>query len=65
MNETIAYLRNQIKKNLQAYAIILAMMVIWVLFSFLTKGRYVGSQNISNLFRQMVITSFLRSAWCW
>lgn len=59
MSDTISYLKLQIKKNFQTYAIILAMVVIWILFSFLTEGRYIGSQNISNLFRQMVITSFL------
>jgi D-xylose transport system permease protein len=59
MSETITYLKKQIKENLQTYAILLAMGVIWILFSFLTEGRYIGPQNISNLFRQMVITSFL------
>ena len=59
MSETITYLKNQVKKNMQTYAIIMAMVVIWILFSLLTEGRYIGSQNISNLFRQMVITSFL------
>ena len=59
MSETVTYLKKQIKENIQTYAIILAMAVIWLLFSILTEGRYIGSQNISNLFRQMVITSFL------
>jgi D-xylose transport system permease protein len=59
MSETVAYLKNQVKKNIQTFAIILAMFVIWIMFSLLTEGRYIGSQNISNLFRQMVITSFL------
>ncbi len=59
MSEAVAYLKDQVKKNIQTFAIILAMVVIWITFSFLTGGRYVGSQNISNLFRQMVITSFL------
>jgi len=59
MSETITYLKQQVRKNIQTYAIILAMIVIWILFSFLTEGRYIGAQNISNLFRQMVITSFL------
>lgn len=59
MSETITYLKKQIKENIQTYAILLAMGVIWILFSFLTEGRYISPQNISNLFRQMVITSFL------
>ncbi len=59
MGDTITYLKKQIKENIQTYAIILAMAFVWVLFSFLTEGRYIGSQNISNLFRQMTVTSFL------
>lgn len=59
MSETITYLKKQIKENIQTYAIILAMGVIWILFSVLTEGRYISSQNFSNLFRQMVITSLL------
>ena len=59
MSDTISYLKKQIKDNIQTYAIILAMVSIWILFSFLTTGKYVGSQNFSNLFRQMTVTSFL------
>ena len=59
MSDTISYLKKQIKDNIQTYAIILAMVFIWILFSFLTEGKYVGSQNFSNLFRQMTVTSFL------
>ena len=59
MSDTITYLKKQIKENIQTYAILLAMVLVWILFSFLTDGRYVGSQNFSNLFRQMTVTSFL------
>ena len=59
MGDTITYLKKQIKENVQTYAIILAMALVWVLFSFLTEGRFAGSQNISNLFRQMTVTAFL------
>jgi D-xylose transport system permease protein len=59
MGDTITYLKKQIKENIQTYAIILAMVLIWILFSFLTEGRYAGSQNMSNLFRQMTVTAFL------
>lgn len=59
MSDTINYLRKQLKENIQTYAILLAMVFVWILFSFLTKGNYVGSQNFSNLFRQMTVTSFL------
>jgi len=39
--------------------IIILMVMIWVIFSFLTEGAFLGAQNISNLFRQMTVTSFL------
>ncbi len=52
-------LANRFRQNLQTYAIILALVGIWILFSVLTKGAYTSSQNISNLFRQMTVTSFL------
>ncbi|MEA4906249.1 MAG: sugar ABC transporter permease [Chloroflexi bacterium] len=47
------------RQNLQTYTIILALIVIWILFAFLTNGAYLSSQNFSNLFRQMTVTSFL------
>jgi D-xylose transport system permease protein len=47
------------RQNLQQYMIILALIVIWVLFAFLTNGAYLSAQNFSNLFRQMTVTSFL------
>lgn len=59
MRDTIAYLKKQIIENIQLYAIILALACVWVLFSFLTEGRYISPQNFSNLFRQMTVTSFL------
>ncbi len=59
MSNAITFLKKQIKENIQTYAIILAMVIIWITFSLLTEGGYIGPQNISNLFRQMVITSFL------
>ena len=59
MGDTFTYLKKQIKENIQTYALILALALVWVLFTFLSKGRYSGSQNFSNLFRQMTVTSFL------
>jgi len=56
---TLNYFRKQIQENIQTYAIILAMIVIWVLFYFLTGHRYLEPQNFSNLFRQMTVTSFM------
>ncbi len=56
---TVAYFKKQFQDNIQTYAIILALGAIWILFSFITGGRYLGPQNFSNLFRQMTVTSFL------
>jgi D-xylose transport system permease protein len=49
----------RLKSNFQTYAIILALGALWILFAILTNGAYMGPQNISNLFRQMTVTSFL------
>jgi len=49
----------QIRSNLQTYALVVAMVVIWLLFFFLTDGIYLSAQNFSNLFRQMTITAVL------
>jgi D-xylose transport system permease protein len=47
------------RSNLQTYAILLAMIGIWIFFAFLTDGNYLNPQNFSNLFRQMTVTAFL------
>ncbi|HEY73588.1 MAG: sugar ABC transporter permease [Chloroflexi bacterium] len=52
-------LAEQLRANIQTYAIVVAMIAIWVFFSAMTEGRYVKPQNFSNLFRQMTVTSFL------
>ena len=49
----------RVRQNIQTYAIILALIAIWILFAILTEGRYLNSQNFSNLFRQMTVVSFL------
>ena len=48
-----------LRRNIQAYILLIAIVVIWVIFAILTKGSYLGAQNISNLFRQMTVTSFM------
>src|SRR6266508_2110745 len=45
--------------NIQTYTIILALVAIWALFAIRTSGAYLNPQNVSNLFRQMTVTSFL------
>ena len=47
------------RSNIQTYTIILALVAIWILFAILTNGAFLTAQNVSNLFRQMTVTSFL------
>ncbi len=55
----ISNLFEQVRKNVQTYIIIFALVAIWGVFAIGTKGTYFSPQNISNLFRQMTVTSFL------
>ena len=48
-----------LRRNVQTYTILLALVVIWLIFFFATGGLYLNSQNVSNLFRQISVTSFL------
>jgi D-xylose transport system permease protein len=48
-----------IRRNIQTYTLIIAVIGIWAIFYFATGGSYLAPQNISNLFRQMCVTSFL------
>jgi D-xylose transport system permease protein len=52
-------LTSRFRLNIQTYTIILALVAIWAFFAVRTNGAYLNSQNISNLFRQMTVTSFL------
>jgi len=45
--------------NLQTYALVVAMVVIWGMFDVLTSGSYLSPQNFSNLFRQMTVSALL------
>jgi D-xylose transport system permease protein len=45
--------------NLRAYAMILALVLIWGLFSFATEGGFMTARNLSNLARQSCITGIL------
>jgi len=47
------------RSNIQTYTIIVAMVAIWLLFAVLTNGAFFTPQNVSNLLRQMTVTSFL------
>jgi D-xylose transport system permease protein len=46
-------------RNIQSFILILAVVIIWAIFYVLTQGSYLDSQNISNLFRQMSVTSLM------
>lgn len=59
INTTTATVSQRIRQNIQTYIIIIALVVIWGVFAIVTRGSYLSSQNISNLFRQMTVTSFL------
>ena len=48
-----------LRRNVQTYTILLALVGIWVIFFFATDGTYLQAQNVSNLFRQMSVTGFL------
>lgn len=48
-----------VRRNIQSYILLIAVAAIWAIFFFLTHGSYLDAQNISNLFRQMCVTSFL------
>ena len=48
-----------LRRNIQSYILLVAVAAIWAIFFFLTHGSYLDPQNISNLFRQMCVTSFL------
>ncbi len=58
-NSVISNLTKTLRANIQTYAIVIALVAIWALFSALTEGRFTAPQNFSNLFRQMTVTSFM------
>lgn len=53
------HLANQIRSNLKTYTMIFALLIIWLLFGLLTDWIFFSPRNLSNLFRQMTIISFL------
>jgi D-xylose transport system permease protein len=55
----VSQIGQQIRSNLQTYALVVALIAIWLLFFFWTEGIYLSAQNFSNLFRQMTITAVL------
>ncbi|HAJ32965.1 MAG TPA: sugar ABC transporter permease [Candidatus Atribacteria bacterium] len=49
----------KIKIDIRTYTLIIALIIIWLLFGYLTGGIFFSSRNLSNLLRQMTIISFL------
>lgn len=49
----------KIKIDFRTYMMIIALVSIWIIFSFTTGGDFLTARNISNLFRQSVFTSIL------
>ncbi len=49
----------KLQHNLKDYTVLMALVLIWLLFSALTNGIFLSPRNISNLFRQASIVSFL------
>lgn len=58
-NTVVSELTKRMRANFQTYALVVAMVVIWIMFEILTAGSYLSAQNFSNLFRQMTVTAFL------
>lgn len=47
------------KFDIRAYTMIIALLLIWVIFSIFTEGNFLTPRNLSNLSRQMSITAVL------
>lgn len=47
------------KWDLRSYAMVIALVVIWVFFYFNTDGQFLTARNMSNLTLQMAVTSIL------
>nr|WP_222927501.1 hypothetical protein [Biomaibacter acetigenes] len=51
--------KKSINIDIKAYTMIIALLAIWVIFTILTKGRFLTPRNLSMLTRQVSITSIL------
>ncbi|ADN01299.1 sugar ABC transporter permease [Spirochaeta thermophila] len=59
MNDLMNRLKRAVQVNAKTYTMIIALLLIWFLFGVLTGGIFFSPRNLSNLFRQMTIISFL------
>lgn len=52
-------IKSLIRNNLKTYTMLLALAMIWLFFGYMTDWIFFSERNLSNLFRQMTIVSFL------
>ncbi|TZE81389.1 sugar ABC transporter permease [Calorimonas adulescens] len=52
-------LKRQFRLDVRSYTMIIALLAIWIVFTFLTDGSFLTPRNLSMLFRQMAITATL------
>lgn len=45
--------------NLRMYAMVIALVCIWLIFTLLTGGKFLSTRNLSNLSRQATVTAIL------
>ena len=54
-------LKSTLKKNVQQYTMIIALMMIWLVFTIATDGIFLTPRNITNLFLQMAYVGIASS----
>lgn len=52
-------IKELVRNNLKTYTMLLALAMIWLFFGYMTDWIFFSERNLSNLFRQMTIVSFL------
>lgn len=57
MEDKKAFLKDLFLKHIRQYTMIIALVGIWVIFTFLTEGIFISPRNLSNLFLQTVIVA--------
>ncbi|MCG8568900.1 MAG: sugar ABC transporter permease, partial [Spirochaetes bacterium] len=59
MESRVKEISQKLNINLKTQTMIIALIIIWIIFGIFTKGLFFSPRNMSNLFRQMTIISFL------
>jgi len=54
-------LHDSIKQNVRQYTMVIALLSIWLIFMLLTKGTFLTTRNLSNLFLQCATVAILAS----